>query len=83
MMDFLILESGIISNIICCDDESVASKVGAVPSYENAKIGDLYNPPELNPTEPAPTLDERVGNLEEDTAELHEALDMILTGVTE
>lgn len=32
---------------------------------------------------PALTLDERVETLEGDTAELHEALDMILTGVTE
>lgn len=39
--------------------------------------------PENDPAEPAPTLDERIGNLEEDTAELHEALDMILSGVTE
>lgn len=39
--------------------------------------------PEQPEPEPTPTLDERVGNLEEDTTELHEALDMILTGVTE
>lgn len=38
--------------------------------------------PEPEP-EPQPTLDDRVATLEGDTAELHEALDMILTGVTE
>lgn len=35
------------------------------------------------PQEPQATIDERVTTLEGDTAELHEALDMILTGVTE
>ena len=39
--------------------------------------------PEQPETEPTPTLDERVTNLEGDTEELHEALDMILSGVTE
>lgn len=39
--------------------------------------------PEQPEQEPLPTLDERVTTLEGDTAELHEALDMILTGVTE
>ena len=40
---------------------------------------------DANPEQPEPqaTLDERVTTLESDTAELHEALDMILTGVTE
>lgn len=40
-------------------------------------------PPPEPEQEPLPTLDERVTTLEGDTAELHEALDMILTGVTE
>lgn len=50
------------------------------------KNGIFYEPkPEQ---EPAPTLEERVGSLEQskanqaDVDELHEALDMILTGVT-
>lgn len=44
-------------------------------------------PPDSKP-EPGPTLEERVGSLEQskanqaDVDELHEALDMILTGVT-
>ena len=44
-------------------------------------------PPDPKP-EPGPTLEERVGNLEQskanqaDVDELHEALNMILTGVT-
>ena len=39
--------------------------------------------PEQPEPEPAPTLDERVTTLEGNTEELHEALDMILSGVTE
>lgn len=39
--------------------------------------------PEQPETEPTPTLDERVTTLEGSTEELHEALDMILSGVTE
>lgn len=34
-------------------------------------------------TAASPTLESRVGTLEEDTADLAEALDMILSGVTE
>lgn len=35
------------------------------------------------PPDQPPTIDQRVENLEGDTAELKEALNMILTGVTE
>ena len=41
-------------------------------------------PPKPDPEpNPGPTLEDRVGNLETSTTELQEALDMILTGVTE
>lgn len=33
--------------------------------------------------DPSPTMDERISTLEADNQELYEALDMILTGVTE
>lgn len=42
-MIYLIVENGIITNCIEAD-EAFATSVGALPSYEGAKIGDLYNP---------------------------------------
>lgn len=77
-MDYLIILDNLITNIIVCDDYAAAASFGAVPSYDGARIGDAYNPP----PDP-PTLEDRVGNLETSTTELQEALDMILTGVTE
>ena len=44
-MNYLIVESEIITNIIVCESEEIAAKFGAVPSYEGAMIGDKYNPP--------------------------------------
>lgn len=44
-MEYLIIENGIISNIIICDNDENAKKFGAIPSYEGAKIGDEYRPP--------------------------------------
>lgn len=55
-------------------------------TYQNIETGVLLED-EPKP-EPAPTLEERVGSLEKskanqaDVDELHEALNMILTGVT-
>lgn len=85
-MDYLILSGDTIANIIVCADEETAAQFGAVPSYEGARIGDTYDPPEPEP--PAPTLDERVTALETEKAsqadvdELNDALNMILTGYT-
>ena len=83
-MDYCILgDENIIENMIVCADDATAEEFGAAPAYERAKIGDKYDPPP-----PPPTLEERVGTLERskanqaDVDELHEALDMILTGVT-
>ena len=83
-MNYCILnDKKTIENMIVCENYATAELFGAVPSYEGAKIGDKYDPPP-----PPPTLEERVGTLEKskanqaDVDELHEALDMILTGVT-
>ena len=87
-MDYLLVTDGVITNIIVCDDDQTAASFGAVPWYEGAKIGDLYNPPPEPEPEPEPTLEERgeameTGKAEQaDVDELHEALDMILTGYT-
>ena len=85
-MDYLIITDNIITNIIVCASDEIAAQFGAVPSYDGARIGDLYEPPPA--PEPEPTLDERVSALENkkadqtDVDELNEALDMILTGYT-
>ena len=85
-MDYLIITDNIITNIIVCASDEIAAQFGAVPSYEGARIGDTYSPPEPEP--PDPTLDERVTSLETEKAsqadvdELNEALNMILTGYT-
>jgi len=44
-MSYLIVEDGIIANIIVCENDDIAAKFGAVASYEGAKIGDTYAPP--------------------------------------
>lgn len=86
-MDYLLVTDNIITNIIVCADDQTAAIFGAMPWYEGARIGDAYSPPPE--PEPEPTLEERVEAMETgkaeqaDVDELHEALDMILTGVTE
>ena len=52
-MDYLIVSDDIITNIIVCADDATAASFGAVPSYDGARIGDLYNPPP--PPDPEPT----------------------------
>lgn len=85
-MDYLIITDNIITNIIVCASDEIAAQFGATPSYDGARIGDPYAPPEPEP--PAPTLDERVTALETEKAsqadvdDLNEALNMILTGYT-
>lgn len=59
-MDYLILSGDTIANIIVCADEETAAQFGAVPSYEGARIGDVYAPPEPEPEpEPEPTPEEK------------------------
>lgn len=55
-MNYLIVKDGIIVNIIVCDDDRIAEKFGAVPSYDGANIGSAYDPPP--PPEPEPTTEE-------------------------
>lgn len=50
-MRYLIIKNGVISNIIVCESDSIASKFNAVPSYEGASIGDPYSPPGPSPSE--------------------------------
>lgn len=50
-MNYLIVENGIITNIIVADG-AFAEKVGALPCYKGARIGDEYAP------KPEPTTEE-------------------------
>lgn len=62
-MEYAILQENRISNIIICDSDEIAREFGAVPSYEGAKIGDMYSPP------PEPlTSEERIAILESENA---------------
>lgn len=55
-MDYLIIENGLITNVIVCDDDETAALFGAVPYYDGAGIGQAYEPP-AEP-EPEPTTEE-------------------------
>ena len=44
-MNYLIVENGIIINIIVCENDEIAAKFGAILSYDGAMIGDKYSPP--------------------------------------
>lgn len=43
-MKYCIVENGIVKNIILCDNEESANKLGAVAYYDGAKIGSKYDP---------------------------------------
>lgn len=43
-MKYCIVENGIVTNIILCDNEEAANKLGAVAYYDGAKIGSKYDP---------------------------------------
>ena len=62
------------------DQETGATVYSVEPNVEAWGAWKASLPPE---EEPAPTLNDRVSTLETDTADLQEALNMILTGVTE
>ena len=69
MKEYLILSNdNIIENIIVCEDDDTAEAFGAVPSYDGARIGDVYNPPPA--PEPAPTTEDRVAALESENKTL-------------
>lgn len=46
-MNYLMLENGIISNIIVAEPD-VAEEFGALPYYDGAAIGDPYDPPHID-----------------------------------
>lgn len=57
---------------------------GNVADYRYVDGEYIYDPlPKEPKQEPTPSLEDRVGNLEIDSADMKEALDMILLGVTE
>lgn len=62
-MRYCIVTSGIIENIVIAEAD-VAEKMGFLPGYDGARIGDAYAPPP-----PEPTLEERVTSLENSIAE--------------
>ena len=44
-MDYLIVDDGVITNIIRCDSPRFAEKMHGLPMYDGAEIGDPYAPP--------------------------------------
>lgn len=69
-----IINNDIVENMIVIDDTDDASKFGGVPASKDDYIGKKIS---------HTTLEDRVSTLETETADLNEALNMILTGVTE
>lgn len=56
---------------------------GDVSQYRYVDGEFLHDPLPEPEADPKPSLEERVGDLETDTADLAEALDLLLSGVTE
>ena len=55
-MNYLIVDNGVITNIIVADEE-FANSIGAVAFYEGAEIGKPYNPPKPPPSAEQDILD--------------------------
>lgn len=51
-MNYLKVDNGVIKNILVADNADIAERLGAVPSYDGARIGDPYNPPPAPDPEP-------------------------------
>lgn len=69
-MNYCILgEDNQILNIIVCDAD-FAAELGALPSYDGAAIGGVYDPPAPEPA--PPTTEERVAALEAENKLLKE-----------
>lgn len=67
-MNYCIVNAdGIIENIIVCDAD-FAAELGALPSYDGAAIGGVYDPPAPEPA--PPTTEERVAALESENTML-------------
>lgn len=68
------------------DGEEINRIVASEPFVTNYCEANGYTcelEPEPEPIEPEPTIEERMTALEESNVEMSEALEMILTGVTE
>lgn len=73
-MNYLIIENGIITNIIVAD-EAFAIETGALPYYEGATIGQPYSPPPAPMTTQEAILDK--------LTELEYRQDLMELGLTE
>ncbi len=83
--DTLVQYNGFVTITREPDPEIETSSVTVTPdteAWETWKAEQPENPEPTEPVEPVPTLDQRVTTLEADTAELGEALNLILTGYT-
>ena len=79
-MNYCIVNDGVITNIIVCADDEIATMFNALPSYDEAAIGDAYNPPELPEPpqpEPTPSTDERIAILEQENKLLTQQVDAL------
>lgn len=66
-MEYCVVEDGVITNIIVCENDNIAAEFGACSIYDGAAIGDEYSPPEPEPepkSEPELTLEDRVSSIE-------------------
>lgn len=61
-MNYCIVENGMITNMIVCENDEIASDFDAVPSYDGACIGDEYKPLEES-TLSDKSLDEMLSDL--------------------
>ena len=67
-MEYIIIQNGIISNIIVCSDDTTAASFGAMPSYDGARIGDPYNPP--LPPKPDPLEEAKAAKIAQSKTDL-------------
>lgn len=44
-MEYCVVQSGLIVNMIVCENAQIAAQFDAVPSYDGARIGVPYSPP--------------------------------------
>ena len=71
-MKYLLLNNGIITNIIECT-EATATHFNAKVFYDGAEIGAVYNPPKPTPSSGPPTYSPSVEELLLEIAADHEA----------
>ena len=76
-MNYCLVTDGIIENIIVCDDDSTAATFGAVPSYDDAVIGGVYNPPPKPEPTPEQSTEERIATLEQENKLLTQQVDAL------